>query len=314
MMFPATLIALLSITTILVEAGPHELSDHSPHKRAAAAALAKRASPAVKRCKVKTASPVINAGKHTSTSVVAATSTSSATPEPTSGGGDGGSNTGVIQVTSPVCGASGATSSSSATNGPNGKLSWLNCGIADKGWSPPPVTVSDLISVSLADALKASGSPFQACNQYLSLFQKYAKLNGIPDILLASIAMQESSCVASTTGGAGEQGLMQITKEKCDGAPGGDCKDPEFNIRVGAAYFGSTLKASNNNVLLAMGTYNGWVEGLTVGQATKAASGNCCRCQNNLDYLQQVFNGWIMNIDPYKTNMGQYFNLKRCGN
>jgi hypothetical protein len=37
--------------------------------------------------------------------------------------------------------------------------------------------------------------------------------------------MQESSCNPSAVGGAGEQGLMQITQEKCKGAPNGNCKD-----------------------------------------------------------------------------------------
>jgi membrane-bound lytic murein transglycosylase MltF len=37
--------------------------------------------------------------------------------------------------------------------------------------------------------------------------------------------MQESSCNPSAVGGAGEQGLMQITREKCKGAPNGNCKD-----------------------------------------------------------------------------------------
>jgi len=48
----------------------------------------------------------------------------------------------------------------------------------------------------------------------------------VPPILLASIAMQESTCNPGTVGGAGEQGLMQITPDKCGGAPGGDCQDP----------------------------------------------------------------------------------------
>ena len=38
--------------------------------------------------------------------------------------------------------------------------------------------------------------------------------------------MQESSCNPHTVGGGGEQGLMQITKDKCGGAPGGNCQDP----------------------------------------------------------------------------------------
>lgn len=47
----------------------------------------------------------------------------------------------------------------------------------------------------------------------------------VPPILLASIALQESSCNPSTVGGNGEQGLMQLTVDKCGGAPGGNCQD-----------------------------------------------------------------------------------------
>jgi Transglycosylase SLT domain len=43
--------------------------------------------------------------------------------------------------------------------------------------------------------------------------------------MLASIAMEESSCNPHATGGGGEQGLMQITPDKCKGAPNGDCKN-----------------------------------------------------------------------------------------
>ena len=48
----------------------------------------------------------------------------------------------------------------------------------------------------------------------------------VPPIAIASIMMQESTCNKDTVGGGGEQGLMQITKDKCGGAPGGNCKDP----------------------------------------------------------------------------------------
>jgi hypothetical protein len=48
----------------------------------------------------------------------------------------------------------------------------------------------------------------------------------VPAILLASFAMQESSCNPSSVGEGGEQGLMQITKDKCKGAPNNDCLNP----------------------------------------------------------------------------------------
>lgn len=47
----------------------------------------------------------------------------------------------------------------------------------------------------------------------------------VPPILVASIAMQESTCNANTVGGAGEQGLMQLTQDKCGSAPNGNCRD-----------------------------------------------------------------------------------------
>lgn len=65
-----------------------------------------------------------------------------------------------------------------------------------------------------------------ACTKFVHLFEKYGGQFGIPAIMLASFAMQESSCNPNTVGGGGEQGLMQITKEKCGGAPGGNCRDP----------------------------------------------------------------------------------------
>jgi hypothetical protein len=44
--------------------------------------------------------------------------------------------------------------------------------------------------------------------------------------------MEESSCKPSTVGGAGEQGLMQLTSDKCVGAPNGDCKDVVSRVVV----------------------------------------------------------------------------------
>ena len=100
--------------------------------------------------------------------------------------------------------------------------------------------------------------------------------------------MQESSCNPETVGGGGEQGLMQITKDKCGGAPGGNCKDPvgiqiilssslplfwerrpgnsglqDFNIGAGAKFFSETLNNNGGSLLLTIGDYNGWFSGMT---------------------------------------------------
>jgi hypothetical protein len=153
-----------------------------------------------------------------------------------------------------------------------------------------------MIVKDLSEALKESGTPFTACARsvcmslyirtssywvsYESLFYKYAGEYGLKPIMLAAFAMQESSCNPSTVGGGGEQGLMQLTKDKCGGAPGGNCRDPvsrlaspcfagswlslqDFNIRTGAKYFADTLSNNGGSVLLSIGEYNGWVPGLT---------------------------------------------------
>lgn len=40
-------------------------------------------------------------------------------------------------------------------------------------------------------------------------------------MFLAAIGMQESGCDANNVGGAGEQGIMQITSDKCPGGQSG---------------------------------------------------------------------------------------------
>ncbi|KAF8973141.1 lysozyme-like domain-containing protein [Flammula alnicola] len=224
------------------------------------------------------------------------------------------STNGLINVKS-NCGPSGATRQVTKLSGPNGNIDWINCGFETSGgWQPPYVRMEDIITQSLSSAVQSPSSPFKACSAYIWIFEKYGNQYGIPPIILASFAMQESSCNPNTVGGAGEQGLMQITRDKCGGAPGGNCKDPEFNIRTATSYFKNTLDGNNGDVFLSVGTYNGWHRGLTEWQAFAAANTACCRCQNNGDYLHQFFNGWCQNINAYDNSppLGKYFNLDQC--
>jgi hypothetical protein len=183
---------------------------------------------------------------------------------------------------------SGAIAYTTVDNGPNGHQDWLMCGIEGPGWQPPHVTLEDLKIVDLADALKDPNSPFHACTgAIIDKFYEKGNKYGISPTVLASIAMQESSCNPGTIGGAGEQGLMQITQDKCGRAPGGNCRDIDYNIDTGAAFFAQTLKDCGYNILEAAGKYNGYRIGLTKAQATAAAYTTCCRCQNNLDYVSR---------------------------
>jgi hypothetical protein len=144
--------------------------------------------------------------------------------------------TGVINVAS-TCGDIGATSDPTKTSGPNGSIYWLNCGIQGGGWNPPQFSVNQVIAKDLGDVLNRPGNPYDACRQHLDAFYKAANQYNVPAILLAAIAMQESSCNANTIGANGEQGLMQITPDKCPGGYASDgCREPYTNIDIGARF------------------------------------------------------------------------------
>jgi len=307
-MFTHTILSVLLAAASLASASlDHDIRHiESQHKKRASSLIRRNANG--KRCRVKV-QPAFPSAKPTHATSTKASPTTTSKAEATSPASTGHAN-GVIKVVSPQCGESGGSVDTTATNGPNGKLAWLNCNIAtDGGWAPPPIKVSDLITQDLASF---KSSTFSACASYMDLFYKYGSQYNLPPILIASIAMQESTCNPNTTGGGNEQGLMQISQDKCGGAPNGNCKDAEFNIKTGAKYFADTLASNDGNVLITMGMYNGWFKGMTVGQATAAASTSCCLCQKNLDYPHQVFNGWLQGKNPYDTKMGQYFNLNRC--
>lgn len=207
---------------------------------------------------------------------------------------------------------SGATKQITAGGGPNGRQEWLNCGINSGGWTPPPVKLSDLVVVSLRDSLKSKDSPFHACGPYLDIFEKYAKQYGLQPILLASFSMQESGCNPSIVGSGGEQGMMQITRDKCGGRSDAACREPDYNIRTAAGFFSETLAGDNGHIILSIGRYNGFHPGLTYKQATAARFSHCCRCMNNLDYPMQYLNGWLLGQNPYKLKLGTVNNLAWC--
>lgn len=237
--------------------------------------------------------------KSQSSSSASSSSSSSASSSSSSASGSG-----LFGFSFGSCGSSDAND-----NQPNGAQSFLNCGLTSGGWSPPKLNLDQLKIIS---STAAADSPvFAPCKPLLWAFQAAEKAHGIPATVLMSFAMQESTCNPSATGGNGEQGLMQITPDKCGGAPNGNCKDPWFNVDTGAKYFKTTLDSCGGSVLQAIGQYNGWSLGLTVQKATAAKWQGNCYAQNNLDYLYQMLNGWFLG----KSNtysMGTYHNLASC--
>ncbi|OWZ55237.1 transglycosylase SLT domain-containing protein [Cryptococcus neoformans] len=228
---------------------------------------------------------------------------SSAWTQPTSsnsGSSSGSSSSGLLSITDSICGYSNPDADS-----PNGSEDWLNCGLDGAGWTPPMVTVDELIAAELT-----TDGVFSPCADYIDLFNQYADQYGLKGIMLASFAMQESTCNPSVTGGNGEAGLMQLASENCGGAPNGNCYDVNFNIQRAAELFSGLISSNGGNVLLAIGSYNGWYSGLTYASGTAAASRGQCSAQNNLDYIHQFCNGWMQNKGGY--TLGTYFNLKSC--
>ncbi|RXK39172.1 hypothetical protein M231_03529 [Tremella mesenterica] len=239
-------------------------------------------------------------GQHSTTSSTQdswTSSTTSSQPAPSTGGGNGGGNSGnngLLNVNDPTCGWC-----DSSDENPNGSEDWINCGLNGGGWNPPAVKVEELVSAELT-----SGGVFDACSAYFDIFTSVGNQYGLPPILLASIALQESSCNSGATGPNGEAGLMQLAQENWDGAS--NPWDVNWNINAGAKVFMQYYNSNNQNFFAAMGSYNGWKWGLTVGDvaATKAQH---CSWQQNLDYLAQIANGWMQNKDG--TKIGQYCEL-----
>jgi hypothetical protein len=122
--------------------------------------------------------------------------------------------------------------------------------------------------------------------------------------MLAAIALQESTCRHWLVGGIGEQGLMQLLGPNCDGAPNGNCQDPDFNIRRGAEYLRKRIDEHNGSVLAGLGAYNGWRVGVTAGEVYQMKDEGRCFAQPNLDYMHQMVNGWMQGKEGWK--MGKW--------
>lgn len=319
MRLTSSFFALLATLTVAVEAssyvGGHQLA--AKHAR-----LARNAEPAPEVPRKMRKRSSCNAS---GTSAPASSSSSQPAPSTNPSAGNnfsgskpaGGVVSGLIKVaSSAACGASGAVEQVTATAGPNGSIDFLNCGINGAGWNPPYVTIDDIVTKELSSVAWTPNSAFTACQPYVGKFEQYGAQVGIPAIVLASFAMQESGCNPATVGGAGETGLMQLTSDKCGNAPGGNCADVDYNIQTGAQFFSQTLKDNGGDLLQSIGQYNGWYKGLTFNAATAAAHGGNCREQNNLDYLMQFLNGWVLDINAYSHNppLGKYFNLNACPN
>lgn len=126
--------------------------------------------------------------------------------------------------------------------------------------------------------------------------------------------MQESSCNASA--GGPTPGLMQVS---CANYPDGQCTDSiQDNVDAGTNYLASQLVAAGGNAIRAFGSYNGWFtkgsglngdKGLTQHYPC-SEEGQSNGVPQNLDYLHQVMNGWLIGLDVYGD--GSWIGTYKC--
>lgn len=132
--------------------------------------------------------------------------------------------------------------------------------------------------------------------------------------------MQESSCNADA--GGPTPGLMQVD---CSNYPNGECTDSvQDNVDAGAKFLVDQIDANGGNAVQAFGSYNGWFvagsglngdKGLTKDYPC-SDEGKSNGVPQNLDYLHQVLNGWLLGLDVYGDDnwVGTYHCDQSCGN
>lgn len=186
---------------------------------------------------------------------------------------------------------------------------WLNNGINGDGWNPPFMALDDFLLIDINIFYGGIGS---ACQQYDQYFQSASSKYKVAPVILAIIAMQESSCNANA--GGPTPGLMQVS---CENYPNGVCTSSiQDNVDAGTNYLMGQINSSNGNAIEAFGSYNGWFtagSGLNKNMGLTASypcsvEGQSNGEPQNLDYLQQIFNGWMMGLDVYGDDswIGQY--------
>lgn len=222
-------------------------------------------------------------------------SSSSAAPAATGGTTPStGGGTSINQVTNNVllaipdsaCGPCDATHEF-----PNGSEDWINCNMKGSGWNPPHVTVEQL---RVGDATTLQ-SKFPMCSQdILDIMTQVSHETSIPAQLLLSIAIRESTCNVNARGGGGEVGLMQVAANRCPNGDINSCHQPYNNIKLGADILREKLASADNNILQALGMYNGWMPGMTFDEAHNSPQ---CSHNRNRDYVHSIVNGFMQGTD-----------------
>jgi soluble lytic murein transglycosylase len=100
---------------------------------------------------------------------------------------------------------------------------------------------------------------------YRDLVERHAGEHGVPADLMQALMREESSLDPQIVSWAGAVGLTQLMpgtaramarRLKIAPPSDGDLRDPDLNVRLGAAYLGELLRRWNGNPALAAASYN----------------------------------------------------------
>jgi hypothetical protein len=159
------------------------------------------------------------------------------------------------------------------------------------------MTPEEIYHTSLDDCDNGVGS---SCSQYDQYF-----LNAASKCSVDPIFWQSSRCKSHHPTQSPTPGLMQVS---CANYPSVQCTDSiQDNVDAGTKYLTSQIDSAGGNAIEAFGSYNGWFiancglndnKGLT-GDYPRSSEGQTNGVPQNLDYLRQVLNGWLMGLDVY---------------
>lgn len=74
---------------------------------------------------------------------------------------------GLFGFSDKTCGSSGATEQVTKTTGPNGSMDFLNCGLYGNGWTPPTLSLDNILAMPLDEALEDPNTPYGPCKPFV---------------------------------------------------------------------------------------------------------------------------------------------------
>lgn len=135
----------------------------------------------------------------------------------------------------------------------------------------PALDWSDRAKYPAPDDFETRRKVLPLLDQYQQYIEKYAKQFDVPPEMIKAVILKESAANANADN-AGQKGLMQIIPKYVDMEGVTNPLDPEQNIMAGTRHLARFLHKNNENIDLALASYNAGptlVSDLNTGRVTK---------------------------------------------